>query len=144
MNRRSRTRILKAGVVYFLIIFALRWILGPIRVLWAVSRFGRIPAPVLEGIIMLIAMFVSARWIISPFEVAPALPKAIGIGLVALAILLPAELARALWLRGLPLREYVASFENIPGVISLVLFLLFAAMPALVTMIRRGGVGAAP
>ena len=64
--------------------------------------------------------------------------------MVALAILLPAEIAGALWLRGLPLREYGASFENLPGVISLVLFLLFAAMPALVTMLRRDGVGAAP
>ena len=58
MNRGSRIRILKAGVVYFLIIFALGWILGPIRVLWAVSRFGRITALLLEGVIMLIAMFV--------------------------------------------------------------------------------------
>jgi hypothetical protein len=64
--------------------------------------------------------------------------------LVALAILLPAEIAGALWLRGLPLREDVASFENIPGAISLVLFLLFAAMPALVTVLRRAGGGTAP
>jgi hypothetical protein len=127
-----------------LIIFALGWILGPIRVLWAVSRFGRITALLLEGVIMLIAMFVSARWVIWRFDVAPALPTAIGIGLVALAILPPAEIAGALWLQGLPLREYAASFENVPGVISLVLFLLFAAMPALVTMLRRDGVGAAP
>ena len=28
-------RILKAGVIYFLLLFALGWILGPIRELWA-------------------------------------------------------------------------------------------------------------
>ena len=53
------------------------------------------------------------------------------------------EIAGAVWIRGLSLQEYVASFVTAPGVISLVMFLLFAAMPtlALVTLSIRGRVG---
>ena len=47
---------LKAGVVYFLLIFAVGWILGPIRELWAVPYFGRMAAMLSEAVIMLIAM----------------------------------------------------------------------------------------
>jgi integral membrane sensor domain MASE1 len=49
---------LKAGVVYFLLIFAVGWILGPIRELWAVPHFGRMAAMLSEAFIMLVAMIV--------------------------------------------------------------------------------------
>jgi hypothetical protein len=130
-------RTLKAGAVYFLLLFALGWVLGPMRELWAAPRFGRVTALLFEAVAMLITMFISARWAIRRFDVGHALPATIGMGLVSLAILLPAEIAGALWVRGLSLLEYLASFANAPGVISLVMFLLFAAMPTLVT--RAGG-----
>jgi hypothetical protein len=58
-------------------------------------------------------------------------------GLLALALLVPAEIAGVVWVRGLSLHGYFASFLTAPGVISLLMFLLFAAMPTLVT---RAGV----
>jgi hypothetical protein len=91
-----------------------------------------------EAAIMLIAMYVSARWIIRRFDVRPALPATIAIGLVALSALLRAEITGGLWLRDLSLGEYVASFADVPGIISLVMFLLFAAMPTLVRRSTRG------
>lgn len=135
-------RILKAGVIYFLLLFALGWILGPIRELWAVPRFGRMTALLVEAIIMLIAMIVAARWVMRRFNVHPNLGSTIPMGLVALGILAPAEIAGVLWVRGLSLQEYLASFVTTPGVISLVMFVLFAVMPTLVTLVRRGHVGA--
>jgi hypothetical protein len=62
-------RALKAGVVYFLLVFAVGWILGPIRELWAVPHFGRMAATLSEAVIMLIVMIVAARWVIRRFEV---------------------------------------------------------------------------
>ena len=53
-------RALKAGLVYFLFVFAVGWILGPIRELWAVSHLGRMAAMLSEAVIMLIAMIVAA------------------------------------------------------------------------------------
>ena len=135
---------LKAGVIYFLPVFALGWVLGPIRVLWAVPHFGRLTPLLFEAVIMLIAMFISAWWVIRRFDVGWSLPATIGMGLVAVAILLPAEIAGALWVRGLSPRRYLASFAATPGVISLLMFVLFGAMPALVTLLTGGRVGQSP
>ena len=135
-------RILKAGVIYFLLLFALGWIMGPIRELWAVPRFGRMTALLVEAIIMLIAMIVAAGWVTLRFDVPRTLGSTIPVGLVALVILAPAEIAGALWVRGQSLQDYTASFVTAPGVISLVMFVLFAVMPTLVTLVRRGHVGA--
>jgi hypothetical protein len=127
---------IKAGVIYFLIVFAVGWVLGPIRELWAVPRFGRTAAISVEAVIMLIAMIVAARWVIRRFSVPQTFGSTIRMGLVALAILIPAEIAGVLWVRGLSLPEYVASFVTTSGVVSLLIFLLFAAMP---TLVMRAG-----
>ena len=89
-------RILKAGVIYFLLLFALGWTLGPIRELWAVPRFGRMTALLVEAIIMLIAMIVAAGWVTLRFDVPRTLGSKIPMGLVALAILALAEIAGVL------------------------------------------------
>ena len=73
------------------------------------------------------------------FDIGRALPMRIGMGLVALGILLPAEIAGALWVRGLSLREYLTSFANPAGAVSLVMFLVFAAVPTLVPRAGHSG-----
>jgi len=97
-------RPLKAGLIYFLLIFALGWVLGPIRELWAVPQFGRI-ALLVEAVIMLTATVVSSRWVIRRFNVPQTLGSTIPVGLVALGILAPAEIAGVLWVRGLSLQD---------------------------------------
>jgi hypothetical protein len=128
-------RALKAGLVYFLLVFAVGWILGPIRELWAVPHSGRMAAMLSEAVIMLIAMIVAARWVIRRFDVPRTLPATISMGLIAIGLLFPAEIAGVVWVRGLSLREYLASFVTSPGVISLLTFLVFGAMPTLVTLL---------
>ena len=59
-------------------------------------------------------------------------------GIVAIELLFPAEIVGVVWVRGLSVQEYLAGFATAPGIISLVMFLLFAAMPTLVT--RAGSV----
>ena len=68
-------RTLKAGVIYFLLVFGVGWILGPISELWAVRHFGRVAAMLSEAVIMLIAMIGAARWVIRRFDV----PHALGV-----------------------------------------------------------------
>jgi hypothetical protein len=114
-------------------------ILGPIREIWTVPRFGRVAPLLSEAAIRVVAMSVTARWVIRRVAVKTAPPTTIAMDLVALGILLPAEIMGALWLRGLSLREYLASVANVPGLISLVMFMLFAAMPTVVTLLTRGG-----
>jgi hypothetical protein len=62
----------------------------------------------------------------------------ISMGLIAIGLLFPAKIAGVVWVRGLSLREHLASFVTGPGVISLLMFLVFGAMPTLVT--RAGSV----
>ena len=131
-------RVLKAGVIYFLLVFAVGWVLGPIRELWAVPHFGRMAAMLSEAVIMLIAMIVAARWVIRRFDVPRTLAATISMGLIVIGLLFPAEIAGVVWVRGLSLREYLASFVTGPGVISLLMLLVFGAMPTLVT--RAGSV----
>jgi hypothetical protein len=131
----------KAGAIYFLLVFAVGWILGPIRELWAVPHFGRIVAMLSEAVIMLIAMIVAARWVIRRFDVPQAFGATLSIGLFAIGLLFPAEIAGVVWVRGLSVQEYLARFETAPGVISLLMFLLFAAIPTLVTLLTRGRIG---
>jgi len=85
-----------------------------------------------EAVIMLIAMIVAARWVIRRFDVPRTLPATISMGLIAIGLLFPAEIVGVVWVRGLSLREYLASFVTDPGIISLLIFLVFAFMPTLV------------
>jgi hypothetical protein len=118
-------RALEAGVIYFLLVFAVGWILGPIRELWAMPHLGRMAAMLCEAVIMPIAMTVAARWVIRWFEVPQTVSATLSIGLIAIGLLFPAEIAGVLLVRRLPLHEYVGSFATAPGVISLLIFLLF-------------------
>jgi hypothetical protein len=62
-------------------------------------------------------------------------------GLVAFGILVPAELAGVVWDLGLSLHDYFVSFVTLPDLVSLVMFVLFAAMPTIVTQAGRNRVG---
>jgi hypothetical protein len=135
-------RALKAGIIYFLLVFLVGWILGPIRELWAVPHLGHMAAMLSETVIILVAMMVAARWVIRRFDMPQTLGATIPMGLIAIGLLVPTEIAGVLLVRGLSLHEYVGSFATAPGVISLFMFLLFAAIPALVTLSTHDRVGA--
>src|ERR1700747_1360897 len=93
-------RALRAGLVYFLLMFAVGWILGPIRELWAVPHLGHMAAMLSETVIMLIAMIVAAQWVIRRFSVPQTLGATIPMGLIAIGLLAPAEIAGVVWVQG--------------------------------------------
>jgi len=123
---------LKAGTIYFLLVFAVGWVLGPIRELWLVPHLGRTTGLLFEAPLMVIAMILAAGWVLRRLYVPYALNARLAVGLVALAILLVAELAGVRWMRRISIQEYLAGYATPSGLISLLLFLLFAAMPSLV------------
>ena len=125
-------RTLKAGAIYFLLVFAVGWVLGPIRELWLVPHLGRTMGSLLEAPLMVIAMILAAGWVLRRLDVPYALNARLAVGLVALGILSVAELAGVRWVRGISIQEYLAGYATPSGLISLLLFLLFAAMPSLV------------
>ena len=125
-------RILKAGALYFGVVFAAGFVLGTIRVIWVVPRVGERTAELIEAPLMLVVTIVSARWVVRRFAVPPLALQRLAIGLVGLGLLLVAELVVVLLVRGLTLREYIASRDAVSGTVYLALLAIFAVMPLLV------------
>jgi len=69
----------------------------------------------LEAVIMLIAMIVAARWVIRRFDMPRTLGTTLSMGLIAIGLLFPAEIAGVIWVRGVSPQEYLASFVTDPG-----------------------------
>jgi hypothetical protein len=121
-------QILKAGTLYFALVFGAGFLLGTIRVLWVAPRFGMRLAELMEAPVMLVVTILAARRLSLP----PTPAARLGVGLVALGLLLAAEFAAVLWLRGLTMSQYLAAREPVAGAVYLVMLGVFAVMPLLV------------
>jgi hypothetical protein len=125
-------RVLKAGALYFAAVFGADFILGPIRILWAVPRFGPRVAELMETPLMLAVIIVAARATVRRLAIPPAPARRLGMGSVALALLLIAELTLVLRLRGLSIAEYVAGRDPVSGTVYAGMLGVLAMMPLLV------------
>jgi hypothetical protein len=123
--------ILKSSLLYFALVFGAGFILGPLRILWVVPRFGTRMAELMESPIMLGVIIVAARWIVLKLAVPSAPSARLGMGLLALGLLVIAELS-LVRIRGLSIREYLAKRDPISGSVYYALLVLFAIMPLVV------------
>ena len=73
-------QILKAGVLYFALVFGAGFVLGPIRILWLVPRFGTRTAELMEMPIMLAVVMFAARWVVQRLAMPPTPSKRLGVG----------------------------------------------------------------
>lgn len=71
--------VLKAGVLYFVGVFGAGFVLGPIRILWVVPRFGARMAELMETPIMLVIIIASARWLVRRLVVPSTTSSRLGI-----------------------------------------------------------------
>jgi hypothetical protein len=124
--------IVKAGVVYFALVFGAGCVLGPIRTLWVVPRFGVRTAELMEAPVMLAVTFVAARWMVRRLTMPSTLSGRAGTGLLALGLMLVAEFTLALRLRGLSIGEYLSSRDPVSGTVYYLMLGVFALMPLLV------------
>ena len=125
-------QILKASVLYFALVFGAGFVLGPIRILRVVPRFGTRMAELMEAPIMFVITIVAAWWIVRRLAV-PSTPSIrLGMGCIALGLLLVTEFTLVLWLRGLSISEYLGSRDPVSGTVYYVLLGVYAIMPLLV------------
>ena len=124
-------QILKAGVLYFALVFGAGFVLGTVRTLWIVPRVGTRRAELMETPIMLVVTIVAARWIVLHFAVPSTPSSRLGMGCIALVLLLLAEFGFVLWLRGLSIRDYLATRDPVSGTVYYVMLAAFAVMPLL-------------
>jgi len=126
-----RLKFLKAGVFYFAVVFGAGFLLGTVRVLIVVPRLGARVAELIELPVMLLVTIVSAKWIVRLLAVNSNSSR-LAMGALALALLLVAEFALVLWLRGLTIEEYLAGRDPVSGTAYYLMLVLFAVMPLLV------------
>jgi hypothetical protein len=128
----NRSRVLTAAAVYFVVVFAVGLVLGPVRVLWIEPWLGPLLAILCEAPPLIIAMIVAAR-------LAPALTglgagwgARLMMGVLALFMQQLADLAVGFGLRGVTLQEQLSYFGTPPGYIYIFMLVLFALMPLIV------------
>jgi type IV secretory pathway TrbD component len=123
---------IEAGVLYFFLVFGAGFVLGTVRTLWVVPRVGTRTAELMEAPIMLVITIVAARWVVMRLAVPAAASARLGVGCIALLLLLVAEFGFMLWLRRLTIRQYLASRDPVSGTVYYVMLAVFASMPLLV------------
>jgi hypothetical protein len=125
-------QILKAGVLYFALVFGAGFVLGAIRILWVVPRFGMRIAELMETPIMLVITILAARRIVRHLAIPPTPSRRLGMGCVALCLMLIAEFTLVLSFRGLSISEYLASRDPVSGSVYYGMLGVFCIMPFLV------------
>ncbi|MBZ5540074.1 MAG: hypothetical protein LAN61_06075 [Acidobacteriia bacterium] len=125
-------QILKAGALYFALVFGAGFVLGTVRVLWIVPRFGTRTAELMEAPVMLVVTVLAARWVARRLSLSPAPAARLAVGFLALGLMLVVEFTLVLGLRGLTIREYLAARDPVSGTVYFVLLAIFALMPSLV------------
>jgi predicted Kef-type K+ transport protein len=123
----------KAGAIYFGLVFAAGFLLGALRVLLVVPLVGGRIAELAEMPIMLLVVYLAARWVTRRFARPYVAAQRLAIGLSALGLLLLLEFTLVLRLRGMTIEDYVESFDPVSGTAYWIAQGLFAVMPLLVT-----------
>ena len=131
-KKAATMRTLKAGALYFALVFGAGFVLGTIRTVWVVPRVGTRMAELMEMPIMLAVTILAARWTVLHQAVPHALSSRLAMGCVALFLMLLAEFGLALWLRGLSIGQNVATRDPVSGTVYYLMLVVFAAMPFLV------------
>jgi hypothetical protein len=143
-RRKALPRFLKGTLVYFAVVFGAGFLLGTARVLIIVPLSGVRLAELVELPVMLLVTIVSAKWIVRRLSVNSG-PHRLAMGSIAFALLLIAEFTLVLWLRGLTIKECLASLDPVTGTAYYLTLALFAVMPLIVSaaraslVMKRGG-----
>ena len=121
--------IVRAGALYFLIVFAAGFLFGLLRVLLVVPRLGTRTAELIELPLMLVVIGLAARWLVRRYP-RFSTSRRLAAGALALGLLAAAELILAWQLSGLGPLAYIASRDPVSGTAYAVCLLVFALAPA--------------
>ncbi len=123
---------LKAGVFYFALVFAAGFVLGTVRTLWIAPRLGARTAELTEAPVMLGVSILAARWVVRRVGIPPLWPRRLAMGCIALGLMLLAEFAFVLWIRGMTIRRYFETRDPVSGAAYFLAPGAFAVIPVFV------------
>jgi hypothetical protein len=126
---RGRAPWVKAGTAYALIVFAIGFALGAIRVLVLAPHLGATTSVVLETPIMLAFSWKVSRWSTRRFNLQPDRRSRLLMGIAALFVLVVAELGVAVFAFGESPAQYVSGIGSIAGGIGVAAQICFAGFP---------------
>ncbi|MBN9025320.1 hypothetical protein [Kaistia sp. MMO-174] len=121
---------IRAGAIYFLIVFAIGFVLGSARVLLLEPRIGALAAVAIELPVMLAAAWIVCGGILRRSQVRARRGADLGMGAVALLLLLAAEFALGHFGFGRDMTALFAAYGTSPGLLGLAGQIGFAAIPA--------------
>ena len=120
------------GLLYFALVFAAGFALGVLRVLWLLPRLGERLAELVELPFMLAVCAFAARFVVRRLTGPRTALKRLGVGTLALALLLAAECGVVIFLRGESLAEGFLERDPISGAAYWLSLSIFAALPLFV------------
>lgn len=129
-------QIIKAALVYFALVFGLGFLLGAIRVPFIVPHLGTRNAELLEMPFMLAGIFSAARFVVKQFDKPNTILAYLSVGILALSLVILAEVLLVVVLQGSTVRQYLARRDPVSGSVYLVLLLIFAFMPIIMMTIK--------
>jgi hypothetical protein len=136
--REIPMQIVKPAILYFVLVLGTGFVLGAFRVPFLVPRLGERYAELLEMPLMLVAIILSARYVVRRFALPASLPVRLQVGFAALALSVLAELLLAAVLQDQSVAAYIASRDPVSGSVYLVMLLLFALMPSILGRWHNG------
>jgi hypothetical protein len=114
----------KIAAIYFALVFGAGFVLGSVRVLWLEPQTGIRAAELLEMPVMLAVILAAARFLVRRYPV-PYLRT----GLLALAMLLGAEIVLGVTLRGLSVQRVLLDRDPVSGAAYYASLAVFALAP---------------
>ena len=121
----------KAGVLYFAIVFAIGFVLGVIRTLFITPNLDALTSVAIELPVMLMACWVVCRRVIARQQVPPLLHLRLRMGIIAFSLLMIAELGLSMLLLGRSMPQHFALYETAPTLLGLIGQIAFALFPVL-------------
>lgn len=136
-------RSLLAALAYFILVFAVGFGLGAIRVPLLAPLVGDVAATLLELPLMLAASWLASGWLMRRLSVRSS-GQAVLMGAAAFALLMVAEALGAVFLFAQTLTDHLASYARPAGAIGLAGQAGFGAIPALRQALAQRAPQAAP
>lgn len=131
-------RSLRAGTLYFLIVFAIGFLLGTIRFLVIVPKVGELVAVLIELPILLTLAWVICAGIMLKAQVPRRPGPRLIVAATSLLLLLSAEFVLSIWLFGNSVDAYLGSFGTLHGAVGLAGQVAFALFPVIQLLTPSG------
>jgi hypothetical protein len=123
----------KASLAYFSCVFGAGFLLALVRIPLLVPRLGERWAELLEMPFMLLVIVMAARWVTVRFGLKARRSKCLAVGIAALVLMLAAESILVMFVQEQAISAYIASRDPVSGSVYLLMLLVFAVFPFVIS-----------